>query len=568
MGNLPSLFGGKSNTSSQQTGQQSGSTTNPLADINFTYAQGNVLPQFSSANIDSTAARLQANQYQTGAAANQAGVAQNVMPVFNSAANMAQNGVSPASVSQWMSPYTQNVINAYNNQANINDGRTLAQAQGSNALAGGLTNSASRGNMDYLRATLGANRDAQAANLYNTGYNTAVDSAFKNAGVMNTGAGTAGALAGVQTGANVGAGNLGQLVYGANQNSVMSPYNLATQGAQTLTGMVPGVGSSYSGTSSGSSSGTSQQNPGLIQSLMGLGGLGLAGYDYGNQKGWFADGGAVEAMPRFNGHDTVGKLAETFKGLKGMLSGGSVLPKYEAGGWVPVVEKAPQEPSAEQSFASRLSGLTSAFAPYNGGDQIQQSQKALTDFMGRMPQQNALPKFADGGSTIRPMSPEAQFGAALLAGSPIAGTGDAMLKMQQHRIQEEQYKAQLAMEQARLAQQAQIATGKVMVNGVPTQTLEGQRTPAQIAQMEAHSEGAQNRIMQNRSDYEALVKWQSEQREQLQKVNEQETMGTISKAEADAIRASIQSQQPPRNPFPAPVKRGTWVPGQGVKMGP
>ena len=449
MGNIPSLFGGKTNTTTQNQTQQAGSTTNPLANLNFQYAQGNVFPQFSSGNIANTAAGLGANQFQTGAASNQAALAQSAMPAFGAASSMAQNGISPSAIQQWMSPYTQNVIDATNRQADINDGRTLTQAQGSNALTGGLTNSAVRGNMDYLRANLANNRNAMAANQYNTGYNTAAGNAFQNAALQNTAANTVSGMLGAQTGANAALGGLGQNLYGVSQYQAMVPYNLTAQGAQVATGMVPGVGSSYSGTGTGNSTGTSQQNPGLIQSLMGLGGLGLAGYDYGSQKGWFADGGAVEAMPRFRENDQVEKLADTFRGLKGMLTGGSVFPKYDAGGWVPVVEKAPTEPSAEASFASRLSGLTNAFQPYNGSDQIAQSQKALTEFMGRMPMQNALPKFADGGSTIRPMSPEAQFGAALLAGSPIAGTGDAMLKMQQQRIQEEQNKRQFGLDVGR-----------------------------------------------------------------------------------------------------------------------
>ena len=457
MGNLPSLFGGKTQTSSQTTSQQSGSTTNPLAGTILQYGQSNVFPQFSAGNIADTSAALGPNQYQTGAATNQAGISQNVMPVFNSAANMAQNGINPGSIQQWMSPYTQNVIDATNRQADINDGRTLAQAQGSSALAGGLTNSATRGNMDYLRANLANNRNAMAANQYNQGYSTALDSAFKNAGVMNTGAGTAGALAGVQTGANVGAGNLGQLVYGANQNSVMAPYNLTSQGAQTMTGLVPGVGSSYSSSGTGSSTGTSQQNPGMVQSA--LGALGLFGnaVDYSNKNGgimnalssfipFFSEGGSV--MPRFKGNDDQhDKLAKTFHALKGMMNGGSAMPnRFADGGWVTTVK---EEPGPARSFVDSMSGgLPQATSSGDGLAAINAQQSALAQFMNNT--KPAFPnRFADGGSTISPMSGLGQFSNSLLAASPLAGMADYNAKLQQQRMMEEQNKRQYGLDVGR-----------------------------------------------------------------------------------------------------------------------
>lgn len=483
MCNLGGLFGGKTETQTQQNSQQSGATTNPLAGTILQYGQQNVLPQYSAGNIANTAASLQPNQYITGAAGNQMGATANLFPAFGAAGNLAMNGVSPASVSQWMSPYTQNVINAYNQQADINDGRTLAQAQGSNALTGGLTNSATRGNMDYLRANLAANRNAQAANLYNTGYNTAVGNAFQNAGVQNTAANTLGSLTGAQSGANSALGQLAQLYYGQNQTSAMLPYGLTSQGASTLTGMVPGVGNSYSGTSVGSSTGTTQQNPGLIPSLLGLGGLWGQGADYANKNGGilnalgtffpkFSEGGSV--MPRYKGADHE-RLAETFHALKGMMRGGSAFPdRFAEGGWVPTVEREPEGPGP---MASLFKGMAGAMPTYGGAtqqaasDPIATQQAALSKFMeaSRPPMARG---FADGGSTIEPMSPLSQFSNSMLAASPLAGMARFNAGLQNQRIQEEQNKRQNEMAQAQLAQQQAIALGRINVNGAPVKTLD------------------------------------------------------------------------------------------------
>lgn len=440
MGNL---FGTTQTTNNQQNSQQSGSSTNPLAGTILDYSKNSVLPMFSASNINSIAP----NQWMTGAAQNQAGVGSNLFPAFNAASNIAQNGVQASDISRFMNPYTQNVIDAYNRQADFNDARTLGQAQGAGALRGSLTNSASKANQDYMRSVMAANRDMTAANLYNTGYGSAVSNAFQNnAGILGAAQGL-GSLAGAATGVNTGLGNLGQGIFQAG----LAPYSLTTQGAQALSGMAPATGTSYSGTSSGTSTGSSQNNPGLIPSILGIAGLGMTGYNYGQQKGWWgaANGGRIEAMPRYNSGGVVDRLSETFHGLRGMLSGGSVMPKYDAGGWVPVVEREPQGPTPEAMLVGRLNDVMKSFQPTTGMDAIAKSQDTLSRFMAANQPQQAMPRYADGGSTIQPLSPEGQLAATLLAGSPLSNMSSTMLNMQQQRMQEEQNKRQFGLDVGR-----------------------------------------------------------------------------------------------------------------------
>jgi len=129
---LGGLFGTSQSTKSQQSSEQSGSSTNPLAGTILDYSKNSVLPMFSASNINSIAP----NQWMTGAAQNQAGVGSNLFPAFNAASNIAQNGVTSMDISRFMNPYVQNVVDASNRQADFNDARSLAQAQGSGALRG------------------------------------------------------------------------------------------------------------------------------------------------------------------------------------------------------------------------------------------------------------------------------------------------------------------------------------------------------------------------------------------------------------------------------------------------
>lgn len=488
MCNLSNPFGTTNKT--EQTQQQSSSVTNPLAGTILQYGQSNVFPQFSASNIANTSAQLGPNQYQTGAANNQAGVSQSILPVFNSAANMATTGISPASIQQWMSPYTQSVIDATNRQADVNDGRTLAQAQGSSALTGGLTNSAARGNMDYLRANLANNRNAMAANQYNTAYNTALDSAFKNAGVMNTGAGTAGNLAGVQTTANMGAGNLGELIRSATQTSALAPYNLTTQGASTLSGLVPGVGSSSTGT--GTSSGTTDQSQGW-----GTIGAGLLGSYFMGRR---AAGGSV--FPRFDGHDREmpDRLSSTVQALRGMFrSEGGAIRRYEGGGFVSPENNDPALPAGIPAFAGTTSiapAAESPFPAYGPPSPAMPSYAGAADrpqsggFMDTL--SSFLPSYDHGVWKGEKATPNQRFGMALTQigmNNPFAGFGKAAFdqsnKEVERTLQEKLTRERMALEALQSAGYARV----------------GEETVPTVASKQAQETARHNKAMEEQGKW-------------------------------------------------------------------
>jgi len=328
-----------------------------------------------------------------------------------------------------------------------------------------------------MRSVLTSGRDVMNANLYNTGYGNAVSNAFQNnAGILGAAQGL-GSLAGAATGVNTGLGNLGQNIFAAG----LTPYNLTTQGVQTLNSAVPGVGSSYSGTSSGTSSGTTDQSQGLGTIASGF----LGAYLMGRR----ADGGAV--MPAYEGHQRGihDRLHSTVKALHGMMrSEGGAIPRFAFGG-------GPDGYSQDRGFVSETDNDPGAMAPMTGF--MPTSGPALPSFQAP-PAPAAQPGFMDTIKSFLPSydqgvwagekaSPMQRFGMALTQvgkDNPFAGFGKSAFE--QSNLEEQRRQQERIINQ-QLAQQAAIASGVAPGYG---KTLAAQSQPSEIALREAQAKAA------------------------------------------------------------------------------
>ena len=585
MGWLSDLFGQKQETQSQQSGTST-TQNNAFPDIQNWYKSA-YFPQFSAGNISS--AQTPITPYQYAAANNQMGATAYSPFAQATGANIASNGIQPSSISSFMSPYISNVVDATRNDFNTQNARQLSSVAGQAAKAGarGGTQGVVAKNlaMESQRRT----QDPIIANLYNQGYGQAADLANKDINARLAGIGAINQTTGATTGANTGLAGIGSTMWGQQYQNMLTPFNLTTQGASGLSNYMQGAGQTTN--SSGTSSGTTQSNPGLMQSLMGLGGLGLAGYDYGGQKGWwanggrvngYADGGAVEEKPNSYAlepfHNKIEKAFHVMHRLKRFAKGGEVLPRYDGGGtigpWETTIDRAPSAPSPEANLASSLKGIGDNLKPYTPSGSDIGGGSGLSKFMSGVEAANRMPRYAKGGdvdwpsvdgspefgapddsgpmyagfrgvspdstifppysrmepsrgalapysetrpapsgvpasaagtepiaSSVRPLSPEMQLASVLLSGSPIAGSGKAILEMQSQRLQEEQNKRAAAMDRARMAQEAAIATGHVNINGTPTETiaaktygLHAAKNPSEIAANEARSVAGQRAV--------------------------------------------------------------------------
>lgn len=244
------------------------------------------------------------------------------LPYVQQAAGMAQTAGQPLSgddIQRYLSPYTQNVVDA--TQAQFNNQNAQAQA----ALTGNsIAQGALGGNrVGVAQANLaGQQQLAQApvvAGLYNTGYQNAVQTAQgqQQAGLNaayalgNFGvAGQNAALSGAN--AQIGAGTLQQQTQQAANtaayNQFLQQQAFPFQTTQWLAGLGTGVGSQLGGTSTGQGT-TTQPGPSPFSQVLGLG-LSLASL--------FKDGGAVRRA--------------------GFADGGQITTPYGgAPSWVPVI---------------------------------------------------------------------------------------------------------------------------------------------------------------------------------------------------------------------------------------
>jgi hypothetical protein len=419
MGNL---FSNKKSTQQATTSNQAGSTQNNLWDNPGlqTFLQG-YNNQFQNAGNFNVAT----DPNITGAAAAQSGVAGGLQPAFQTANNVGSEGITTGNIQKYMSPYTQQVVDATAKVQN------LQNQQGLSALGGNMAAKSALGNnvgtsAAYLAGVAPA-QNAALAGLYQAGYGQASNTAAQDAQLRLQGASTAGSLTGAATGANTAWGNLGQ--YGQTQANfnATTPYSLYNQGVQGFTGLGGLAGQNYTGNSNGTSNGTSAETPSLGSVLFGLLGTGISAYK--------ADGGPVNDnvpitpyrpsdAPQETMIDKVIKASHALRefrdgGTAGMANGG--MPD----GYNPTWNTKVDAPSSGPNYGKAGSGLSSMGSNLGkmsndgdmGGNAIAAQQAELSRGLQSIMQR---PAFADGGDAdrgvsdaMRPFMPSAY--------SPVAG---------------------------------------------------------------------------------------------------------------------------------------------------
>ena len=228
------------------------------------------------------------NQQQGAGIANINQYAGAAQPAIQTAEGMATQAASPitqAQIQGYMSPYTQDVVNATQAQFNNQNAQQMQGVKG-NAIAQGALG----GNREAIAESETANQQqlAQApviANLQNQGYQTGLSTALSQQQAEAAGAyslgnlGVAGQNAGLTgAGAQVGAGTLQQGTQQAQDvaayQQFMNQQAYPFQTTQWLAGLGTGVGSQMGGTSS-----TTSPGPSLLGQIMGgvAGGAGILG---------------------------------------------------------------------------------------------------------------------------------------------------------------------------------------------------------------------------------------------------------------------------------------------------
>jgi hypothetical protein len=306
MGSFCASFGKSQTTETTQQQQQSGQTTS------------NFMPQLQQAygtlqNQYANLGNMGANSWQTGAADAQTGVAGNLQPAYAAAGNVAANGVQ-FDINKYLNPHIQNVVDATRSDFAAQNARDLSNVNAQAARAGALTGTGAAAARNQAMEAQRRTQDATIAGIYNQGYqqsaNLAATMGQADANARLAGANSIGSLTGVNTQANTSLGNIGQQI----QQSNLSPYTLANQYAAGTAGLASAAGSSYTGTSSGTSNSNQQQIPGAGTVAMGLLGTGMM---------LLKDGGRVDSSPsiteRF--HQTLADLHRASKSFGGGMDG-------------------------------------------------------------------------------------------------------------------------------------------------------------------------------------------------------------------------------------------------------
>lgn len=386
MGFIQNLFS-PTKTEQQKTAssqQGTSSTQNNLWSQASPFAQ-QYLQQYSPGNIASVQSPI--NAWQTGALSNQSSL-------FSPVAGIANQGISAADISKYMSPYLSSVIEPTKAlQAQQNE-QALSSLRGNMAAKGALGNNVGT-EAAYLSGVV-PGQQAVLGNLLNQGYGQAGQLAAQSANTQ---------LQGAQTGSGLAQGqfNMGETARLAELQNMLTPFSLFSQGIQGLTGLGGLAGSTVntSGTSTGTGTGTTTATPSLGGILSGLAGLGL---------GFFADGGRVKGMPSFHDEPFEQKVVKAFNviqdlkhkargGMVGRAEGGDV----GLGSWTPVVTPEPQGPSAYQKFGEGLKGFSQATqdaenkSMQGSGLNLGAEQQALGQFLSGMANSNR-PMYPYGGA--------------------------------------------------------------------------------------------------------------------------------------------------------------------------
>lgn len=431
---LSGLFSDKKTVEQNQQSNQTSSSNTGLSNQVKDYwsSIGGMYNPASWSNVDP-------NAYQTDAANRTAGYASGLNPAFATANQIGGTGISTGDIGRFMSPYTQSVVDATRANFDVTNARSDAQTNANAAKLGALSGTqplVARAITDSMRRP---GQDATIAGLYDKGYQTALGAAGQSTGLQLQGLSGASQIAGQQSGINqTGFGQGTQLWNQDWQNSGM-PYDVAGKGAQVLTALSPQSGVTSTGSSTGSSTSTTTATPSPFSIGANIAGMAISAYTGmpmpsggGKKDGGrveMATGGSVGIKPRES--DPHHRLTSTFEAVRGMFErarGGSVLPKFEAGGsvgpsyspgWNTTVTPASWTDNVDMKKLG--DGLTAMGKPKDasggqddGAGALRAQQQDLSSFMS---QHSIKPGYADGGEV------EDYGGADGDLPAPVAGSG-------------------------------------------------------------------------------------------------------------------------------------------------
>ena len=245
-----------------------------------------------------------------------AGFAQPYIQQAAQYANQAASPISAAQIEQYESPYTQQVVNATQNQFNTQNAQQQSQVTGNAAAQGALGGDRSA---VAQALTAGQQQMAQApviAGLENQGYQSGLSTALQEQQNMGQAAyslgnlGVAGQNAAL-TGANaqVGAGSLEQQTQQQQDQALMNAFYQQEFAPEAMlswqAGIDTGVGSQMGGQST-----TTGPPPNALAQMLGLGVAGLGAYG----KMGSARGGRIAgfARPHYAGGGGLGSVSQYF----------------------------------------------------------------------------------------------------------------------------------------------------------------------------------------------------------------------------------------------------------------
>lgn len=306
------------------------------------------------------------NQQQTSGINNinqNAGFAQPYIQQAGTYANNAAQPLSAAQIQQYQNPYTQQVVNATQQQFNQQNA-----VQQSGLKANEVSQGALGGSRNADASALLANQEQQAqtpviAGLYSQGYNTALQTAEQqqqnqaNAAYSLGNLGVAGQNAALSgAGAQVGAGSLQQGTQQALDTAQLQQFQTAQafpyQQTQWLAGIDTGVGSQLGGTST-----TTAPAPNPLDAVLGVG-LTAAGAYFGGPAGAQAGASASKTLTSARGG-----------GIPGFASGGDTSfsgTPYSGMGWIPGLQitqgRGAPPPPGSPNQQQQQSGLGSSQA--------------------------------------------------------------------------------------------------------------------------------------------------------------------------------------------------------------
>lgn len=279
-------------------------------------------------------------------------------PYIQQAAGYANDAAAPISgqdISQYLNPYTQNVVDAtqaqFSNQNAQQQSQVLGNAASQNALGGdrvGVAQGVLAGQQQRAQAPV-------IAGLYSQGYGQAVQTALAEQQAKAQGAyslgnlGVSGQNAALQgAGAQVGAGSLYQSTQQAQdtaqQQEFMRQQAYPFQTTQWLAGLQTGVGSQMGGTST-----TTPPKPNPWSQALGVGLTAASMFlKHGGRVPGYDSGGGVEGIP--------------YAGVAGYVPTMSI----KAGKGAPEAPKAGVANDGLSDITKGLQGLSGAFAGGSG----------------------------------------------------------------------------------------------------------------------------------------------------------------------------------------------------------